>query len=236
MKKKLIALLTIILVVAMMLPAFASAEKITLAYSNGSLTLRMGAGTSYSAVAYLKDGDTVTVLNKGSVWSKVRTTSGKEGYVKNLYISGIGSEYASGNEYFSNRPTGTIKTKYASSTVNLRSGASTSTASISKLANGTSLKVLGQNGGFYLVETTKGTQGYVSKTYVSTSTKPSIVTATVTASALNMRQGAGSSYGIVTTLAKGTKVTVISTSNASWWKVQYGSKTGYMSSKYLKKN
>ena len=35
-------------------------------------------------------------------------------------------------------------------------------------------------------------------------------------------------------LAKGTKVTVLSKANSSWWKVKYGSKTGYIYSKYLK--
>ncbi|WP_372698499.1 SpoIID/LytB domain-containing protein [Arthrobacter sp. JSM 101049] len=51
---------------------------------------------------------------------------------------------------------------------------------------------------------------------------------------LNMRTGASTSYRVVTTLKKGTKVSVSST-KGSWSRVAAGKKTGWVSSKYLAK-
>ena len=232
MKKKLASLAAIIMAIALLVPAFASAETVSMARQGGSLKLRKGAGTSYGVAGYVNDGDYITVLSKGSVWSKVENTSGQVGYIKNLYISGNGSHYADGTTYYSSRYTGYVKTKHSGSTVNLRSGASTSTSTIKKLANGTKLTVLGENGSFYLVETAGGTEGFMSKSYV-TKSGSTTKTAVVTASALRMRSGAGKGYSVITTLGKGAKVTVLK-KYSNWWYVQYGSKKGYMSSDYLK--
>jgi len=212
------------------------AETIKLAYSGGSLKLRNGPGTNYKVNAYLSNGDKITVLSKGSVWSKVKTAGGKVGYVKNLYISGNGSQYASGTTYYDKKLSATVKTKYSSSTVNLRAGAASSTASMGTVKNGTKLTVLGKNGSWYLVSTANGTEGYIHKNYVVTSSAASAVTAKVTGKVVYIRQSASKDSKAVTALTKGTEVKVLSTSNSKWWKVQYKSYTGYMYSKYLKKN
>lgn len=234
MKRKFASVAALMLVVALTLPVFASAESVKMARSGGSLKLRKGPSVGYGVAGYVNDGDTVTVLSKGSVWSKVENGLGKIGYIKNLYISGNGTSYADGTTYYSARYTGYVKTKHSGSTVNLRAGASTGTAAMTKLANGTKLTVLGENGSFYLVETAGGTEGYMSKSYVSKSGGQTAKTAVVTASALRMRSGAGTGYGVVITLGKGAKVQVLNKNNSNWWYVQYGSKKGYMSSDYLK--
>lgn len=236
MKRKISILLSLVLILALTLPVFAAvAETVSMSYKNGSLHLRKGPGTNYASNGYVQNGDSITVLSKGSVWSKVQTRSGRVGYIKNLYISGIGSNFADGTTYYSGSYTGTVTTKYSGSTVNLRSGASTSTSSIGKLASGTKVKVLGKNGNWYLVETDKGTQGYMSKTYIKTSASSSSAEyAVVTGSVVNMRAGAGTDYVIKTALTKGTQVKVLSRANAKWWRVSYGSYTGYMSANYLR--
>ena len=215
----------------------ASAATIKLAYSSGSIYLRKGAGTKYATNGVLKNGDTVTVLSKGSVWSKVKTADSRQGYVKNLYIKGNGSAYASGTTYYSKFYTGTVKTKYASSSVNLRGGAGYGQGKITTLKSGTKVKVLGKNGSWYLVETAKGTQGFINSSYLSTKaggSSSSTTKATVkNCNAVNMRKSASAKSDRILTLAKGTSVTVLSKSG-SWWKVKYGSKTGYIYSKYLK--
>lgn len=236
MKRKLTILIALTVLIALMIPVFASAETVCMAIHGGSLKLRKGPGTNYGVEGYVKDGDNITVLSTGSIWSKVENESGKVGYIKNLYISGNGTHYADGTTYFTTRYTGTVTTKYSGSSVNLRAGASTSTAAITSVKNGTKVTVMGENGSFYLVSK-NGTEGYIHKNYIKKSGGSSSTTtkATVTASVLNMRSGAGTGYGIVTALKKGTKVTVVSTSNSGWWKVKYGSYSGYMASKYLKK-
>lgn len=233
--KKFFAIL-FVMVFMLSVVAFTNAETVKMAYKGGSLNLRTGAGTNYPNNGYVFNGDSITVLSKGSSWSKIETADGRVGYIKNLYISGNGSKYADGTTYYSKSYTGKIVTKYSGSKVNLRAGASTSTVSMESVKSGDSVKVLGKNGNWYLIETKKGTQGYISSSYVSTSaSKTTETTAKVTGSAVNMRCGAGTKYAVVTTLVKGTKVKVLNTSNAKWWKVQYSKYVGYMSSNYLRK-
>lgn len=57
--------------------------------------------------------------------------------------------------------------------------------------------------------------------------------ATVIGNAVNLREGPGTGYGIAATLTAGTVVEVTDRSNANWYAVRYGEKTGYMSSAYL---
>lgn len=57
-------------------------------------------------------------------------------------------------------------------------------------------------------------------------------TAYVTATALNVRKGAGTSYGRIGTLHNGDKVTVLSVNNG-WAKISYNGGVGYVSAKYL---
>ena len=60
--------------------------------SGSSLNVRKGPGTSYSKVTSLPNGTIVTVVQKGSSWTKISATiSGKtvEGYVSNQYLEFI---------------------------------------------------------------------------------------------------------------------------------------------------
>jgi len=57
--------------------------------------------------------------------------------------------------------------------------------------------------------------------------------ATVTASALNMRDGAGTEYGVIDTAPRGSVVTVTADAGNGWSLVQYNGRNGYMFSQYL---
>ncbi|MBQ6716563.1 MAG: SH3 domain-containing protein [Clostridia bacterium] len=238
MKRKLSILLALVMILSLALPMMAGAETVSLAYKNGSLHLRKGPGTNYGSNGYVRDGDYITVLSKGSVWSKIETSAGRIGYIKNLYISGNGYNYADGTSYFGGSYTGYVVTKYSGSSVNLRAGASTSTASMGQLRSGTKIKILGENGNWYLIETASGTQGYMSKTYIKSSAGSSSSSATqyatVTGSVVNVRAGAGTQYVVKTALTRGTTVKVLEKTTSNWWKIQWGSYTGYMSANYLK--
>lgn len=56
----------------------------------------------------------------------------------------------------------------------------------------------------------------------------------INTNSLNLRSGAGVQYKVIATLKKNTVVTKTST-NGKWFKVKVGPKTGYVSSRYLKK-
>ncbi len=237
MKKKLMIVLSLMCILALTVPAFVSAETVKTAVNGGSLRLRKKATTSSATVGFVEDGDHIDVLSKGSIWSKVETDSGKVGYIKTLYIKGAGSAYASGTTYTAR------KTGKTTASVNMRGGATTSSGIIKTLAKGTKVTILGTNGSFYLVSTSNGTQGFVSKKYVSTSGSSTTTSTTqyarVTGKVVNMRAGAGTKYKIVTALTKGTEVKILSTSNSKWWEVSYTGNgktyTGYMSTSYLKR-
>ncbi|AEE95589.1 SpoIID/LytB domain-containing protein [Mahella australiensis] len=136
--------------------------------------------------------------------------------------------------------TGTVK---VGSTLNVRSGAGTQYKVVGSLKNGTKVEVLGESGSWYKIKYGSIT-GYVSGQYLVVSgtnpaptptppSTPSSQTGTVkVGSMLNVRSGAGTQYKVVGSLKNGTKVEVLGESG-SWYKIKYGSITGYVSGQYL---
>ena len=55
----------------------------------------------------------------------------------------------------------------------------------------------------------------------------------ITTTGINVRTGVGKGYPVSFTLQKGDEVEILSKQN-NWYKIKYGGKTGYASSKYLK--
>ena len=58
--------------------------------------------------------------------------------------------------------------------------------------------------------------------------------AEVSASALNLRSGAGADTAILTTIPRGATVVVLQKETSAWYRVHYNGTTGYVSSDYLK--
>lgn len=237
--KKLTSILTALLLVALLVPAVACAENVTLAYSDGSLFLRKGPGKDYKTNGTLHDGDEIDVIRYGSVWSKVETEDGRIGYIKNLYIDGAGDDYASGTDYYDSSDWYTV---YTTGSVRFRAGASTETAAMGTFAKGTKLTVMGKNGRFYLVKKADGTQGFVSSQYCSTkyvspasgSTSTTHKTGTITANTVNIRQGGGMSYAVIGKAYGGNKVDVLYKGNF-WTKIETKSGLiGWVNNNYIK--
>ena len=116
--------------------------------------------------------------------------------------------------------------------VNFRKGPSTSYSSLGQLNKGDKVEYISVSGSWTKVKY-NGQTGYVYSQYVSqVNSEAKTEVKYVNCSALNVRSGAGTSYSIITTITKDTKVEVISTSNG-WSKIKVGTTTGYVSSKYL---
>ncbi len=145
------------------------------------------------------------------------------------------------------------------SSLNVRKGAGTSYAKLGAVKKGKTYVVISQK----TVSGTKwysfmfGTRvGWVSGQYVSyksgassavtTTAKPTtksttaassaVMKGTVTASALNARSGAGTSYAVVTTLRKGSVITITGSKTVSgtkWYSFKSGSRTLWVSGQYL---
>ena len=112
--------------------------------------------------------------------------------------------------------------------VNFRSGPSTSYSSLGSFNKGDKVEYLGTSGSWVKVKYNNKT-GYVYGSYVG---NYATITQYVTATTLNVRSGAGTSYLVLGSLSKGTKVEVISTTNG-WSKINYNGSIGYVSSQYL---
>jgi len=119
------------------------------------------------------------------------------------------------------------------SCVNFRQSASTGSKVLGKFYDGERVAVLDKSGAFYKV-LHDGTVGYIHSDYVDLQPVMNIKAGKVriTASALNVRSGPGTGYGILTTLANGSTAKIIGINNG-WFKIEFGSKKGYVSPKYV---
>ena len=121
------------------------------------------------------------------------------------------------------------------SSLNFRTGPSTSYSIINVLMNGQKVEYISTSGSWLKVKY-NGVTGYVHGDYVTKGTTDNSTTGTtkyVSASVgLNVRSGAGTSYSKLGKLEYKEKVTVLSTSNG-WSKINYNGKTGYVDSSYL---
>jgi beta-N-acetylglucosaminidase/uncharacterized protein YgiM (DUF1202 family) len=220
----------------------ASTAKTTTKYvnvSSGSLNLRKSASTSADIVTTIKQGTAVTVYSEENGWAKI-IVSGKEGYVSSKYITSTKPE--TGFNTIVMKTT----TKYVnvnSGSLNLRNSATTSADIVTTIKKGTAVTVYSEENGWAKIKANEK-EGYVSSKYLS-STKleknsdtstPTMNTTTkyvnVSSGSLNLRKSATTSADIVTTIKKGTAVTVYSEENG-WAKIKANGKEGYVSSKYL---
>ena len=123
------------------------------------------------------------------------------------------------------------------SSLNFRSGPSTSHSIIGSLQKGQQVEYISESGSWAKVKY-NGVTGYVHGDYLTKSTSTGISTSQGTTqyvnstSGLNVRSGAGTTYSKLGTLEYKEKVTVLSTSNG-WAKINYNGQTGYISSSYL---
>lgn len=197
----------------------------------GTLNVRKGPGTDYAIAGYVKHGQTISIVSEGSVWTKIKVkSSGVTGYIKSKYIVGLSSASGSSSKPSSSSNSSydvaSVMTKTYAGKVNLRKGAGTKYASVASLGRGVTLKVYEQSGDWYRVSTLDGTTGYISKNYVS------FGVSTKTTAKVNFRKGAGTSYGVISSLKKGASVTVHSVTG-NWAKVTANGTTGYVSMNYL---
>ena len=127
-------------------------------------------------------------------------------------------------------------TRIITGRVNFRTGPGNEYSSMGKIEKGETVTYLGTSGGWIKIEYNSKT-GYVYKDYISEvdSSSSTNIKYVNTSAGLNVRKGPSTSYAKITTLANGTKVNVISTSNG-WAQITSGSITGYVSEQYLSSN
>ncbi len=75
--------------------------------ASGSVNVRKGPGTTYNIVTTVKKGEVVTLLDDSAAWYKIKTASGKEGYISGEYVKLGGS--LNSNDPSVLKPSGTFK-------------------------------------------------------------------------------------------------------------------------------
>ena len=226
-----------------------STTKGTVTGVNTSLNVRSGASTSASIIGTLKNGANVDITGESGNWYKINY-SGKVGYVSKNYVkkgtTPQSQQKPEEKPQTETKVTGTVTG--ITTTLNIRSGASTSASIIGTLKNGAKVEITGESGNWYKINY-NGRVGYVSKDYVKkggattpeqkpedkpqTETK---VTGTVTGitTTLSVRSGASTSATIIGTLKNGAKVEITGESG-DWYKINYNGKVGYVYKSYIKK-
>ncbi|MDR3050808.1 MAG: SpoIID/LytB domain-containing protein [Oscillospiraceae bacterium] len=236
-----------------------SAARVSLANPSEWLNLRKGPGTDTAILAQLRHGQELTALTTDGTWCQVRYGS-LVGYVMQSYLvfeAGMGSDAEptpTPDPAQTPAPDAplywvTVALQDMGSKLNLRSGPSTASGIVLRLAHGARLEALGQSGAWLLVRW-GGAQGYVMGTYVTRDAEdgpaatpaptsapqaPGERYAMVAVSAgqtLNLRAAPTTSAPVLRTLPSGAQVTY-DDYTAGWCRVSYGAWQGYVMSKYL---
>ena len=177
-----------------------------------------------SVVGFVSTADTVKVYYTERDFASVHVSdSGLSGWIPISCIGGTVKLTAD------NPPSGSdVVYRTTATTLNVRSGPGTRYAVVHQLPRNTGCTVLETSGNWYRIRTFGGIVGWVSSNYLKSTS-----TARVTASALNVRKGPGTSSAILGSLKRGKKVTVKYTSG-NWAYITSGSLTGYVSLNYLR--
>jgi uncharacterized protein YgiM (DUF1202 family) len=133
--------------------------------------------------------------------------------------------------------TATADTSVTATTgVNVRSAASTSSKIIGGLHRGQTVTAVSSSGSWTKIKYSSGT-GYVSSQYLKGgATLPGGSTAQtrVTTTDVNLRKGPGLSYGKIRVLADNTTVTLTGKAARGYTEVKHGSSTGWIATQYLR--
>ena len=227
---------------------------------SSSLNVRSGASTSSKVIGSLSGNSKVTIVGEEGVFYKIEY-KGSHGYVAKEYVKDITSTGSSNNNQGTttpekpSTPEATKKTGIVnvSSSLNVRSGASTSSKVIGSLSGNSKVTIVGEEGVFYKIEY-KGSHGYVAKEYIkditgsnnnsnqgttTTPEKPSTPEITQktgivnVSSSLNVRSGASTSSKVIGSLSGNSKVTIVGEEGA-FYKIEYKGSHGYVAKEYIK--
>ena len=203
------------------------------------LNLRESPSLSGVIITSVKNGETVTVLQKGGSWSRV-SVGGKEGFVATEYLN-FGT--ASSGTTTPKPQTGkvaVVTNPGANQVLNLRKEASLDAKVLAYYRNGAKVTIISAGSTWHKVQTEDGKIGYMMAKYLKvtddTAAVQSYTATTFNANGgkiVNFRAGASLSSKIIKTIPVGTKVTVTQ-HGTDWCKVEIDGTVGYISTWFLK--
>lgn len=208
------------------------------------LNVRQSSSTSSPIVGKLTKGNKVSVLNVKGSWAEIDYKGAKR-YVSSAYLKMTTATPA---------PTSKVKQTYTvTDNLNLRQSASLKARVLVTIPKNKEVQYLSKTGTWYRVKYGSKT-GYVAAKYVkvqntvvknatAAAPKPTTVTKNNASSSttkqvyattvnLNLRSTASTKGKVLVTIPKNKEVQYISKSG-NWYKVKYGSKTGFVSTTYI---
>ncbi|HFD2050236.1 TPA: SH3 domain-containing protein [Clostridium perfringens] len=236
--------------------AVRSINKTGIVNVSSSLNVRSEASTSSKVIGSLSGNSKVTIVGEEGEFYKIEY-KGSHGYVAKEYVKDV-TEINNSNQGTQtpekpSTPETTKKTGIVnvSSSLNVRSEASTSSKVIGSLSGNSKITIIGEEGAFYKIEY-KGSHGYVAKEYVKdvteinnsnqgtqTPEKPSTPETTKktgivnVSSSLNVRSEASTSSKVIGSLSGNSKVIIIGEEGA-FYKIEYKGSHGYVAKEYIK--
>ena len=212
--------------------------------NNTSINLRSGPGTQHATIRQFPGDRYVMVLGKGNGWWRVSIDNAVGFMSSDFLVDGLrtakdlgggggggGGGSGGGSSY------AIVSNPQSTQALNLRQSSSMASPVLSKLYNGTRLRVNAQGVDWCSVTVDNNTalSGYVMTKYIKLYNLPQSPTRRVTHPQglyVNLRAEPSLSAGIRTQVSTGANVLVVSP-GVEWTKVQYGGYTGYMLSYFL---
>lgn len=194
--------------------------------ATGTVNVRTGPGTGYTAIGQMKKGDVAEKIGTSGSWIKI-SYNGQAAYVSGSYVK---EAAASGTA----TAAGYVQ---ATANVNVRSGPGTGYSKLGVLGMGEAVAKLGTSGSWTKIDF-NGKTAYVKSQYLkAVSSAPSGSTSAaghvIATANVNVRSGPGTGYSKLGQLYKGTIVPKLGTSGL-WTIVKYNGAKAYVSSRYLK--
>ena len=227
-----------------------SSRSFTAYVTTDDTILRSGPATTFAKKDSLPRGTKLTSLTSGANWNYVKLSDGTYGYINKKYLSKkyIAPPAPSPSPAPTFEPTPTAApfvaynayiTSANGKPVNIRNGAGTGHAVITKLDVGTKVRVVEEiNSKWSRIRFGNKVYGFVQSKFLTTSnpepvTRPAWILADE-GKKINVRNGPGSSYAVVFKLYAGTKVTaLIESSTKNWVNIKYDGRMGFVQSKYI---
>ncbi|HHQ4317518.1 SH3 domain-containing protein [Clostridium perfringens] len=216
---------------------------------NSALNMRSGPGSNYGVIGTLRNNDKVEIIKEVDGWYEIKF-NGKVGYVSSQYIKIVDNESSEEKPVEPEKPSvpvnkqGVVK---VNSALNMRSGPGSNYGVIGTLRNNDKVEIIKEVDGWYEIKF-NGKIGYVSSQYIKIvdnesseekpvePEKPSVSVnkqgVVKVNSALNMRSGPGSNYGVIGTLRNNDKVEIIKEVDG-WYEIRFNGKVGYVSKSYI---
>ncbi|HFJ9284409.1 TPA: enterotoxin EntFM [Bacillus toyonensis] len=207
------------------------------------LNVRSGAGTGHNVISKVKQGQVLQVIGQENGWFKV-SVNGQTGYVSGDFVTTGGN-----NGTTVQQGTGTYTVNVSS--LNVRTGPSTSHTVLGSVNKGKTVQVVGEVQDWFKINFNGGT-GYVSKDFVTkggsavsnetqkpttnnnnTTTVQTGGSYVVNTGALKVRTGPATYNAVIGGVTNGKVLNVTGAENG-WYKINHNGRTGYVSADYVK--